>query len=87
MDAEPIDDTLVVGDEPLSEAERFAGLRRQAWDEGDFDLLNFYNKVEGDLRALRVLGLQMRSMWSKGFNDEQWQVLFEAMADAGMLPE
>lgn len=67
----------------MTDAERFAVLKRAAWDSGDYDLLDFYSRIEGELKALRLVGAVAGRVYNDP--DDFWNALHDAIADAGLL--
>lgn len=72
------------GEEPIT----LKSLTKQAFAAGDVDLADFYLATDRELTILRALGKVVGRMYQKGgLNDENWQALFEALSDAGLLDE
>lgn len=68
----------------MTDAERFAALKRAAWDIADFDLLDFYSRIEYDLKALRLIGAVAGRVYNDP--DDFWNALHDAITDAGLMP-
>jgi hypothetical protein len=70
----------------VNQAEQLASLKQAAWDARDLDLFTFYNQLENELERLRAVGRVVASIYQKaGFGDEEWNGLFDALFDAGLL--
>jgi hypothetical protein len=70
----------------MNEAERMAALKLAAWEARDLELFTFYNRLESELGWLRTVGRVVASIYQKGgFGDEEWNALFDALFDAGLL--
>lgn len=72
----------------MTEAERLNALKRAAWNTGDLDLYDFYSRLGCELGRLRIVGKMVVSIYQKaGYSDDNWQALFEALSDAGLLDD
>jgi hypothetical protein len=69
----------------MPEQERFAELKRQAWEDRDLDLFEFYSSLEYELKCMRAVGRACAGLWRHGGNDATWNAMFEALSDAGLL--
>lgn len=72
----------------MNEVEQFQALKRAAWDDRDIALFEFYNGIEFELARLRKVARIIGLFYARGgIDDEGWNTLFEALSDAGVLPD
>lgn len=61
-------------------------LKIHAIEDKDFALFQFLADTDRELTRLRALGKVVARMHERGgLNDENWQALFDALFDAGLV--
>lgn len=72
----------------MNETQRIVALKREAWDARDFELFEFYNHIEYELKRLRAVGRAVAHLYQNaGNNEAAWNAIFEALMDAGLLDD
>ncbi len=69
----------------MNEEERLQTLLNAAWNTEDVPLVDFYLKIQRDLKNLREVGEHAARIWTDHSDEDAWDKLYDALLTAGLL--
>lgn len=60
-------------------------LTQEAWHAGNIDLVHFYFDLKFEIQRLRVVGKAVAGLYQRTSDEDAWNSLYEALADANLL--
>lgn len=65
--------------------EKLKEYTRLAWEDKNFEFVDFYINVERRLKELIVVGKALGSLYTNTSDEHAWNAMYEALSDACLI--